>query len=123
MLRGQVSAFNEALVPLQLRGAGGETVDVEAAIDTGFTGALTLSSQLLAQLQLPFRMTRSYALGDGSEVEFDVHGVTVVWGGHDRDVEALVTSGGILIGMSLLSGHHLFIDVIDGGEVRVEARP
>jgi predicted aspartyl protease len=68
-------------------------------------------------------MTRFYELGDGNRVEFDIHRVKVLWDGQERDVEALVTGGGVLVGMSLLHGYHLFVDVVDGGEVRIKARP
>lgn len=68
-------------------------------------------------------MTRFYELGDGNPVEFDIHLLSVLWDGQEQHGEALVTNGGVLLGMSLLRGYHLFIDVIDGGEVRIEARP
>lgn len=43
--------------------------------------------------------------------------------GQERDIEALVTEGGVLVGMLLLQGYHLFMDVVDGGEVRIQPRP
>jgi clan AA aspartic protease len=123
MIRGQVSADKEAMIPLQLRGAQGQVETIQAVVDTGFTGALALPSAMVARLGMPFRMMRPYELGDGNVVDFDIHEATIVWDGQDRPMEALVTAGGALAGMSSLIGHHLFIDVIDGGEVRIEPRP
>jgi clan AA aspartic protease len=123
MIRGQVSADREAVIPLQLRGAQGQVEMIQVVVDTGFTGAVALPSALVARLGMPFRMMRPYELGDGTVVDFDVHQATVVWNGQDRQTEALATAGGALAGMSFLIGHHLFIDVIDGGEVRIEPRP
>jgi predicted aspartyl protease len=48
---------------------------------------------------------------------------TVLWDGHDRDVAVLAAEGDILTGMRMLRGYRLLIDVIDGGEVLIEARP
>ena len=73
-------------------------------------------------MQLPFRETRSYELGNGETVEFQVHAITVFWDGEPKEVSALVTDGGVLVGMSLMTGYTLFVDVIDGGEVRIAKR-
>ena len=81
-----------------------------------------LPPDLVARLELPFGMTRSYELGDGGRVAFDIHRTTVLWDGQERDVEAIVTNGGALVGMAMLSGYRLFVDVADGGEVLIEAR-
>lgn len=122
MIRGQVNASRQAVIPLQLFGPDRQSETVEAVVDTGFDGSLTLSPELVTRLQLPFGMTRSYAMGDGRTVEIDVHRTTILWDGRERDVEAVVTTGGVLVGMSLLLGFHLFVDVTDGGEVRIQPR-
>jgi clan AA aspartic protease len=122
MIRGQVNAFNQAVVPLQLSGPGGQIEAIDAIVDTGFDGFLAVTADVAARLQLPFGMTRFYELGDGNKVEFDIHLATVLWDGGQHDVEALVTQGGALLGMSMLRAYHLFIDVIDGGDVVIEAR-
>ena len=42
MIEGFVNANLEAIVPLSLRGPEGQTREVSAVIDTGYSGALTL---------------------------------------------------------------------------------
>jgi clan AA aspartic protease len=123
MIRGHVNASRQAVIPLQLFGPNQQTETVEAVVDTGFDGSLTLSPELVARLELPFGMTRSYAMGDGRTVEIDVHRTTILWDGQEREVDAPVTSGGVLVGMSLLLGFHLFVDAAEGGEVRIQPRP
>lgn len=54
-------------------------------------------------------------LADGSEVLLDVYTVSVEWDSQLINVSALEADGGPLIGMSLLYGCSLHIDVIDGG--------
>ena|ERR1051326_2881126 len=123
MIRGEVDANDQALVPLQIRTPDGSLEDIEAVLDTGFTGYLTLPPAFVAALQLPFQQRQTFTLGDDSDVEFDIYLATILWDGSDRDVSVLSTEGDLLIGMRLLRGHHLFVDVIDGGEVRINARP
>jgi clan AA aspartic protease len=123
MIRGHVNARREVIIPVQIHAVLGQTVDIEATVDTGFSGYLTLPPTLIATLQLRYDRTEIYTLGDNSDVVFDIYQATLEWDGHDRDVFVLETESKPLVGMSLLHGHHLFVDVIDGGEVRIQARP
>lgn len=123
MIRGKVNADKQAVITLEFIDANGQREAVPATIDTGFDGFLTISPDLAARLQMPYLETRAYELGDGNRVDFSINLATVDWDGNIRDVEALVTNGGVLIGMAMLTGYTLFIDAIDGGEVRIERRP
>ena len=40
MIHGVVNAAYEAVIPLTVQGPAGQTRDIEAVIDTGFTGFL-----------------------------------------------------------------------------------
>jgi clan AA aspartic protease len=121
MIWGRVTAARQVIIPLQIRGPDGRSESIEAIVDTGFDGLLTLPPDLVAKLELPYGMTRSYELGHGGNVEFDVHRATVVWDGQEREVSVVVSRGGALVGMALLEGFRLFADVVEGGEVRIEA--
>jgi clan AA aspartic protease len=123
MIRGQVDAFDQAVIPLSIRRADGTVFDAEAVIDTGFSDYLTLPLHQIVALGLPFRLRQTFTLADGSDVEFDTYRATVVWDHRDRVVAVLAAEGDILVGMRMLRGHHVFLDVIDGGAVRIEARP
>ena len=54
-------------------------------------------------------------------MEFDVHDVTVLWDGQPRQVRAAATGSTPLVGMMLLDGHDLNIQVGDGGRVVIQA--
>ncbi len=122
MIRGQVDADKQAVLPLQIQASNGQVEDLDVVIDTGFSGYLTLPPARIAALKLPFQQIQTYTLGDSSEVEFDVYLATVLWDGRERTISVLATDGGALIGMRLIYGHRLLIDAIDGGEVLVENR-
>ena len=60
-------------------------------------------------------------LADGSIQVFDVHMVDVEWDGQARMVEADVAEGAPLLGMNLLLGYRLQIEVKSGGPLIVAA--
>ena len=123
MIQGTVNAGKQAIITLQIVDQTGLLVDVEALVDTGFSGYPTLPPDLITVLQLPFDRTDSFTLGNNSVVRFDVHTATVVWDGQERIIGVLWSDGTPLVGMSLLEGYHLFMDVVPGGQVRIEQRP
>ena len=121
MIEGVVNASYEAVIPLTLQGSAGQTRDIEAVIDTGFTDFLTLSPALVSELGLPFANVGWAVLADGSEVAFNVYRVTVLWDGQPRRAYAHVSDMAPLGGMALLHGCNLSADVVIGGRVRVQA--
>ena len=121
MIEGVVNAAYEAVVSLSLQGAESQTRDIEAVVDTGYTGFLTLPPALVAELGLPFAYVGRAFLANDDEVEFDVHHVTVLWDGQPRQVRAAATGSTPLVGMLLLAGYDLNIQVRDGGRVVIRA--
>ena len=122
MIQGVVNAAYEAVVTLSLQGPDGQAQDIEAVIDTGYSGFLTLPPGLIDGLGLPFAYMGQAYLANDAEVDFDVHYVTVLWDGQPRDIEADATGSTPLIGMLLLDRHNLNIEVERGGRVLIEAR-
>ena len=122
MIEGVVNAAYEAVVSFSLQGAGGRTREIEAVVDTGFTGFLTLPPALVVEMGLPFAYVGRALLANDDEGTFDVHDVTVIWDGQLRHVRAAATGSTPLVGMLLLDGHDLNIQVERGGRVLIEAR-
>lgn len=122
MIEGSVNAAYEAVVTLSLQGSEGRTRDIEAVIDTGYTGTLTLPAAVVADLGLSFSHMGWAFLANDDVVSLDVHNVTVLWDGEPRHVKADATGSTPLVGMLLLDRHNLNIDVEDGGRVLIQAR-
>ncbi len=122
MITGEVSADNEAVIPIKAYDADGHIVELKATIDTGFAGYLTLPATTIALLRLQHDRTETYTLGDNRDVEFDVYRATLSWDGQNRRVLVLSTESDPLIGMKILRGYVLSIDIIDGGTVHITAR-
>ena len=60
-------------------------------------------------------------LADGSESVFDIYEATVDWDGETRRVPVDEAETAPLIGMSLLEGYELTVQVQRGGSVTVKA--
>lgn len=116
-MHGTVTADREAMIDLEVSGSDHQAQRIEAIIDTGFNGFLTLPGSLVSGLKLPLVGNRRATLGDGSVVVLDVYLATVLWHDQDREVLVLQAGGGPLIGMSLLLGNRVTLDVVGGGNV------
>ncbi len=123
MIEGVVNAVYEAVIPLSLQGTAGEAREVEAVVDTGFTGFLTLPPSVVAELGLVLKGTSEGTLADGSEVSFDAYEATVLWDGEPKVVLIDEADTTPLVGMLLLNRHDLSIEVESGGRVLISARP
>jgi clan AA aspartic protease len=123
MIVGQVTADQEAIIPLIVRGPHVEELGIEAIIDTGFTGFLTLSAASIANLNLVFREMSDFVLADGSLISLEVYRGTVAWDGGDQGVLVLAADGDPLIGMSMLHGSHVTLDIMEGGQVTISRLP
>ena len=122
MIEGIVNAAHEAVVTLPLQGQAGHTLEIDAVVDTGFSRFLTLPPAMVTELGLAFTGINRVVLADGSEVNFDVYGVTVLWDGQTRDIVAYAADTTPLIGMAMLDCHNLNIDVEDGGRVVTQTK-
>lgn len=116
-----MNAAREAVVTLLLQGPTGQPLEVVSVVDTGYNGFLTLPTELVAELGLAYK-ARSYALlADGSGVTYQVYTVSVLWDGQQRQIGAAATGDTPFIGMAMLEGHNLNIDVEIGGRVLIQA--
>ena len=96
---------------------------MEAVVDTGFNGFLTLPSDALNTLGASSAGTRRAELSAGNIVEMDVYFVRVKWRDEEREVLALQADSTPLIGVSLLWGYRVVFDAQDGGAVTIDMIP
>lgn len=90
-------------------------------VDTGFTGHLTLPPGIIRSLALPRRGFVEVELADGNTAALGVYDARVFWHGLSRPVPVYETDGGPLVGMSLLRGSRLTVEVVPGGNLVIEA--
>jgi clan AA aspartic protease len=122
MIVGVVNSVREAVIPLSVRGPDGQ-IEIDAVIDTGFNGYISLSRALISELGFPFRRRGRAVLADGGEIIFDVYEAIVIWDGERRRLEVDEADTDPLVGMGLLDGYELPVEVVEGGAVVIELLP
>lgn len=120
MLTGHVTLAREAVVQIEVRGASGTAANIDATIDTGFDGDLTLPPFLVVRLELPRAGSALATLADGTKASLDLFVAAVEWHGARRQALVLQTDGGALLGMTMLEGSRLLVDVIEDGQVLIQ---
>ncbi len=123
MIRGVVNARHEAVVRLRVRGPGGVESDGDMIVDSGFTSSLTLPAATVTALGLVRKSGGTAKLADGSVRQFDICAAEVEWGGTWRAVLVSAIGNEPLLGMRLLAGHKLEIEVVPGGLVEILPLP
>jgi clan AA aspartic protease len=121
MISGSINSALEGVVRLTVRGPHGQRRRISAVIDTGYNGALTLPSDVIMELGLPWVDTVSVVLGDGSTSDFETFAGFIVW--DRRPIRILVDEADTtpLVGMELLHGFKLMMNVERRGEVTIKS--
>lgn len=119
MIHGKVLR-REPLIRLTIHGFRGVRQEIEAILDTGYTGWLTLPPTIIAALKLRWRTTGRGTLADGSVSLFDVYQTKVLWDGKLRNIFVDEFDATPLVGMSLLRGYELHMQVRSRGKIRIE---
>ena len=122
MVEGVVNSRLEAIVTLMVKGPSGKTQEIKAVIDTGFSESLTVPPEIVAALELDHVTVADMVLADGSMEKFDVFKMVVMWDGNVRQIEAHESNAIPLIGMGLMEGNRLTVDVEEGGRALIEAK-
>ncbi len=128
MIRGAVAAGDdddaglEARIPVDIVGSSGVFQTIEAVLDTGFTGAMSLPEPIIFELNLDYVGDRSVTLADGQTQLKRTYLAELLWHGQPIDVRVHMMGDKPMVGTGLLSPCHLSIDLWDGGAVVVEER-
>jgi clan AA aspartic protease len=123
MITGVVNAHREATIRLPLQAADGRDQEIEAILDTGFNGSLTLPPAVIAALGLPWRTRGLVILANGAEEQCDIYAAAVLWDGVPRNILVETADTDPLVGMALLYGHDVRMQVVEGGSIIIQALP
>src|SRR5260370_33100309 len=118
MITGVVQAA-EGRIRLLVKGRRGREQEIQAVIDTGYAGSLTLPPAVIQALSLRWQTVDRFKLADGSISIFDVYEAKVVWDGKVRQILVDETDAEPLVGMRLLKGHKLEMEIRYRGKVRI----
>jgi clan AA aspartic protease len=118
MIEGYVNRKREAIIKILVSGDSQQEID--AIIDTGYSGFLTLPSNVIKTLNLSWYMQQELVLGDGSICMFDVYEASIVWNGRTKQIEINESETHPLVGMGLLDGHEVNIQAVPDGIVTIK---
>lgn len=119
MITGIVNADFEPIIPLSICSSNGKVYTQEAIVDTGFNGWLSLPPNLISELNLKWKRRGRAILGDGTECVFDVYEAVLVWDGNMLTIPIDEADSEPLVGMSLMEGYQLMVQVFEGGSVEL----
>ena len=116
MIEGVVNAACEAVVRLTVQGPSGQAREIEAVIDTGYNGFLTLPPALVTELGLVYRDRGRAILADGSEALFDIYDVAVLWDNRLRNTRASAGGSAVCLGWPVCRGQTPGVVILDSGD-------
>jgi clan AA aspartic protease len=119
MIKGVVRG-REARIRLNVRGPRRKSQAIDAVIDTGYTASLSLPPAMVASLGLRWKSIGRGILADGSECLFDVFEANVTWDGKQQRILIDEADTDPLVGMALLAGYELRMEVREGGQVTIK---
>ncbi|NEQ35481.1 MAG: clan AA aspartic protease [Okeania sp. SIO3I5] len=93
---------------------------IQFVVDTGFTGQLCLPSEVVALLDLPFKLATRANLADNTEVLLPIYEAIILWNGEERTVRVLGSGRRPLLGTAMLEESELVIQFTEGGLVTIE---
>lgn len=117
---GFVSPSLQPLVRLKLR-VHGEEHEIEAIVDTGFGGYLTLPPGVIQSLEIAQLSEVVMRIADGSEVPVRTFLVETLLNETWSKTEVIETENTPLLGMSFLENHQITIEVRDGGAISIQS--
>ena len=115
MLTGTVSDDLQAWIAIEILAPNGQTHPIEAVLDTGFNGELALPATTISQLGLPEDIRRPAVTATGDRVSLMTYRGTVLWYGQLRSIQVVEADSEPLLGMELLLGSRVTMDVREGG--------
>ena len=121
MIRGRISEDGEAvIIPVAIMDGAGRLWPLETVLDTGFVGDLSLPSTVIRRLDLVRAGSLNFILANGEPARLRTYHTRVYW--HDRllDIEVTETGDVPLIGIRMLRGSRVTMDMLPNGEVVIE---
>ncbi|MFH1563314.1 MAG: clan AA aspartic protease [Nitrospirota bacterium] len=125
MIKGYISEDLEPIIEIELIDENHNLSKINAVVDTGFTGYLCLSENLVEKMRLEYLFTDNYELANGKIVEEDVFAGNVIFDNKKEDVSVILSkSEDNLIGACLLKNKKVTINYVTKEiEIEIENSP
>ena len=123
MIVGAVNANLEPVVTVGVHAPSGASAVIEAILDTGFSGELSVSTDVVRRLGLNIVDFTQAIIAGGRAIRVPWCFMELRFGGMSREILALVMDGMPLLGMSALLDQAVSIQAWPGGAVRLSGKP
>ena len=108
------------IVAVSVMGKDGVLRRFQAVMDTGFTGTVALPAPDVQRLGLSNPQQEEVRFANGEFGNCDVYPADVIWDGGEMNVKIYAMGVEPLVGMALLRGNRVTMDVAEGGAVVIE---
>ena len=123
MLTGRVNGDLQAWLTVEIVTPSGQPRPIEVALDTGFNGQIALPAITIQRLELSQESSRLAITATGDRVRLTTYYSTMMWHGEPRIIEVVEADSEPLLGMELLLGNRVTLDVLEGGPVSIYPLP
>jgi predicted aspartyl protease len=118
-LTGRVNGDLQAWLTVEIVTPSGQPRPIEVALDTGFNGQIALPAITIQRLELSEESSRLAITATGDRVRLTTYYSTMMWYGEPRIIEVVEADSEPLLGMELLLGNRVTLDVLEGGPVTI----
>ena len=108
------------MVSVEFKGTQERWISVDALLDSGFTGAVSLPIRMVENLQLKWSGKHWVTLGDASEVPVDLYEGFVDFADRQYRCAVLATGDVPTVGMHLIQGFKVCFESVEGGDIEIE---
>jgi clan AA aspartic protease len=123
MISGRVSVNLEAVISVRVANLAAPYVEIDAIVDTGYNGWLSLPPVTVSALSLPSLAPIVVTLADGSQRVVRRHLARIEWDGQEQTIRVVCLDGDPLIGTGLLQDYKLEAEFTVGGQVQLWRLP
>ena len=103
-----------------MAGPNGAAISYDALLDTGFNAVVSIGERDVEELDLRFLGEHTMVLADGTECDSAVFAGLVHFAGEWREVPIIVSGDDAMVGLQLIYGARLMLDVVLDGDVDLE---
>ena len=118
-MTGRVNGDLQAWLTVEIVTPSGQPHPIEVALDTGFNGQIALPAITIQRLELSEESSRLAITATGDRVRLTTYYSTMMWHGEPRIIEVVEADSEPLLGMELLLGNRVTLDVLEGGPVTI----
>ena len=108
------------IVAVSVMGRDGALRRFQAVLDTGFTGTVALPASDVQRLGLSNAKQQQVTFANGESGDCEVYLADVIWEGERQNTRLYAMGVEPLVGMALLRGSRVTMDVAEGGAVVIE---